>query len=397
MFKHKFMAIVFSLSVLGSLQNVRAVDPSNLAEEVEHYLKWGLHSKNFYPNIIEGQDEETKKTKETLLELKKKEPYSYPYNYNYYLPEKKQRIVQAWLDLANNESDDPTAILYLSKSLSVEWNSTVALQVADKCHSLASSKKHNPKEMFMLAYRGFENLRVNLAEPDYDYHKKLAAAPQVIALLEDLKIATESLKSVKKLPCFVSPKLFNENCIPQAQVCTLLTVAYAADILLGLEDTNSAQLNIFENGKKALQLYQKGLEGPSTLDQRKYYYTQIVNLVLGFSRTPRLVGPEVDPYVKLAKKSALELARISKDAHKESQGLQACCLAYDTALNYAYAGKRGKALKYIEIVSKSPVNDSLHEHYNDIRVHAENLRLQLEGSSSEAFWHQLQNSKVFWK
>lgn len=389
MFKHKFMTMVFSLSALGSLQNVQAMDPSNLAEEVEHYLKNGSRSQNFYPNIIKDRDD---KTKETILSLQKQEEDG-----KYYWPEKEKQVAsKEWLNLSEqNENDDLSTILYLSKALDIQWNGEVAIGLAKKCHQVAQFQQ-SPEDKFIVAYRGFVNLRVNLTEPDYDYHKKLRPAPQVISLLEDLKTATRSIQSLSNFSFFISPKIFPENCIPQAQVCTLLTVAYGADILLGLKDTSLAERNIFKNGKKAIKLCQKGLEGPTTLDQRKFYYTQIVNLVLGFSRTPRLVGPEVDPYVKLAKKSSLELARMSKDAHKESQGLQACCLAYDTALNYAYAGKRGKALKYIEIVSNVPPEETSERgiYIKKQKILAENLRLRLEGKP-EWFSHQVQNWNVF--
>ena len=70
MFKHKIIAISLGLGILGfSLQNAQAMDPSNLQDELIHYLKWGRHSKNFYSNVIEGRDEPTK---ETILKLQTK-------------------------------------------------------------------------------------------------------------------------------------------------------------------------------------------------------------------------------------------------------------------------------------------------------------------------------------
>ena len=60
-------------------------------------------------------------------------------------------------------------------------------------------------------------------------------------------------------------------------------VAYGADILKGLDPT-AAHQNIFKNGKKSLKLYEKGLKGPTTPEQRKYYQTQIVNLVRGLRK-----------------------------------------------------------------------------------------------------------------
>lgn len=392
MFKHKFLAIGFCLSVLGfSPQNAHAMDPSTLSEELTYYLKRERPSENFYSNITEGRDE---KTKETILKLQEEERRS-----TYWSNQEKQEASKAWFDLSEeNERDEYSSMLYLSKVLEIKWNGEVAIKLADKCHQLAQFK-YNPEDKFILAYRGFANLRVNLTEPDYDYHLKLRAAPQVINLLEDLKTATISIKSLKDLSFWISPKIFPEHCLPQAQVCSLLMVAYSADILLGLDNVSSAQSNIFNNGKEALELYKTGLQGQTTPDQRQYYHKQIVSLVCGINeRTPDLFRNIDKPSMKLMKSSALELARTYKDAYKESQGLEACHLAYKTALSYAYAGKNDKALKYIEIVSAFPAEESERGIYADrIKILAENQRLQIQGSVEEVFCHQLKNLELFWR
>ena len=98
------------------------------------------------------------------------------------------------------------------------------------------------------------------------------------------------------------------------------------------------------------------------------------------------------------KKSSLDLARTYKDAYDESpKGLQACTLAYKTALSYSYAEKNDKALKYIEIVSAVPQEETEAGIYiGKTKVLAENLRLQIQRPVEEVFQHQLQNRKIFW-
>ena len=113
----------------------------------------------------------------------------------------------------------PFFILFLSKALAIQWDGEIAIKLADKCHDLARFD-NNPyyifmldaEYRFMLAYQGLETLRVTLTEPDYDYHKKLRAAPQVINLLEDLKIATGALAN---LSFYISPQLFPQDWRPQ--------------------------------------------------------------------------------------------------------------------------------------------------------------------------------------
>jgi len=388
MFKYKFIVIIFCLIVSTLLlRNVQA-DPLTLQEEFNYFLRYGHPSSNFYSNITEDREESAK---ETILHLQQQEQGS-----SWRSEKDKQKAAQSWRSLSEqHESDIPSRILYLRKSLEMQWDGDVAIALANWCHHLVP-KQSDTKTQIRLAYRGFATLGVNLKEPTYDYHKKLRTAPQVINLLEDLKASTLSMKSVADLDLPLSDAIFHKDCIPQAEVCSLLTVAYGADILAGLPDTSEAQRNIYNNGKTAISLYQKGLQDQTTPEQREYYHKQIVNLVLGLTRTPGLLSSKDDSDVKLMQKSSHALARIFKDAHEESENpLTRAELAFKTAVAYFHAGKKESALKYITIVSAIPQEDSQRGRYiNGIKIRAENLRLQIEDPSA-VLAHQVDNGDVF--
>ena len=369
------------------MQSAQAA-PSTWEDEFDYFLKYGSHSKNFYANFMENRDEETK---ETILNLQNQEKKN-----RLCTEEEKQEAVKTWRGLSEQiNSDTPFSILYLSKMLKIQWDGEVAIALANKCHELAQIY-NDPKVRIKLAYRGFATLGVKLTEPDFDYHKKLRAGPSVIRLLEDLKKSTESIKSVSDLPLPLSDVIFHKDCIPQAQVCSLLTVAYGAYILEGLSDTNVARYHIYNNGKDAITLYQEGLQGLTTPDQREYYHKQIVNLVIGLTRTPELLSTDDDQYLKVMKKSSLALARTFKDAHKESEDLLVSTeLTYKMGSAYYLAGKKESALKCIGIVrAVSPEESERGQYISSLKTRAENLRLQIE-DPSKALTHQAHNWTLF--
>lgn len=390
MFKYKFNTLVFGLIALPlSLQSAGA-NPLTFEDEFDDYLKYGVHSQNFHSNLMERQDE---KTKETISKLKAKEEKCFLYGWS---PKRTTKIIKRWLELSEqNESDTPTRILYLSKVLERQWAGEVAIALADKCHQLVQ-EQDGQNIKIKLAYRGFATLDVKLKEPDYDLHKKLHALPQVIHLLEDLKASTSSIQSVSELSLPLYDKVFHEDCIPQAEICSLLTVAYASELLLDKDDRSTSELNIFNNNKEAIALYQKGLKGPTTPKQRLYYHSQIVNLVHGFSRTPNLLTSENEHYSKLIKKSARELARIYKDKREKSESiLIRADLTLKMALAYKNSGKKDKALKYIGVISDIPQEESeLGLYIGQIKTRAEHLRLQIE-DPNELLAYELQNLNTF--
>lgn len=391
MLKYKFNALIFGLIALPlSIQSAGA-NPLTLEDEFDYYLKYGSHSQNFYSNIMEGRDEKTKKR---ILKLQQQEQNCH-YGWN---KKEKQKAVQRWAKLSEQgEGDTSTHILYLSQVLQRQWNGEVAIALADKCHQLAQ-EQDDKNIRIKLAYRGFSTLGVKLTEPDYDLHNKLHALPQIISLLEDLKASTEAIQSVSTLPLPLYDKLFHEDCIPRAEICALLAVAYGSGMLLGKDDSSALELNIFDNNKEAIALYQKGLEGSTTPKQRQYYHSQIVNLVHGFSRTPNLVVQEDKHYFELKKESARQLARIYKDEHKKSKDiLTRADLAFKTALAYMNAEKKEKALKYIGIVSDIPQEESqIGLCIERIKTRAEHLRLQIE-DPNKLLAYEVENVNIFLK
>lgn len=61
MFKYKFKVLIFILIIFSlSIYSVEA-NPLTFEDEFDHYLKYGIHSQNFYSNLIESRDEKTKK------------------------------------------------------------------------------------------------------------------------------------------------------------------------------------------------------------------------------------------------------------------------------------------------------------------------------------------------
>lgn len=390
MFKYKFKVLIFILIIFSlSIYSVEA-NPLTFEDEFDHYLKYGIHSQNFYSNLIESRDEKTKKR---ISKLQQQEE-----NYRWgWSRKEKQKAVQSWLKLSKqSKSDTPTHILYLSKALQRQWNGEVAIALADKCHQLVQ-EQDDQNIRIKLAYRGFSTLGVKLTEPDYDLHTKLHALPQVINLLEDLKASTEAIQSVSTLPLPLYDKLFHEDCIPQAEICALLTVAYGGGMLLGKDDSSAFKLNFFDNNKEAIALYENGLEGSTTPKQRQYYHSQIVNLVHGFNRTPNLLTQEENKhYLKLKKKSALQLARIYKDERKKSKDTITCAdLAFKTAFAYMNAEKKKKALKYIGIISDIPQEESqIGLCIENIKIRTEHLRLQIE-DPNKLLAYEVQNLNIF--
>lgn len=390
MFKYKFKVLIFILIIFPlSIYSVEA-NPLTFEDEFDHYLKYGIHSQNFYSNIIEGRDEKTKKRISKLQQQEEKCLWGWT-------NKEEQKAAQRWLKLSEQgESDIPMHILCLSKVLQRQWNGEVAIALADKCHQLVQ-EQDDQNIRIKLAYRGFSTLGVKLTEPDYDLHTKLHPLPQVINLLEDLKASTASIQSTSELPLPLYDKLFHEDCIPQAEICALLTIAYGGGMLLGKDDSSAFKLNIFNNNKEAIALYENGLEGSTTPKQRQYYHSQIVNLVHGFSRAPNLLTQEEnEDYLKLKKKNALQLARIYKDERKKSKDtLMRADLAFKTAFAYMNAEKKKKALKYIGIVSDIPQEQSqIGLFIERIKTLAENLRLQIE-NPDKVFAHQVENINIF--
>jgi len=387
-FKLPFALIVLSLSI----QNAQA----NFEEEFDYYLECGFHSPRFYDNILEGRDDATSVKISKLQDQEERRKY--------WTREERQEFAETWYGLSQGEGDSASSILFLGKSLNTLWQGYLAQELSEKCHKYLQDQDDSTTQT-LVAYRGFKTLQVNLTEPGYDLHTKLAAVPQVLTLLEDLKV---SCKSVMDLPGhFKYEAVFPEHCIPRAQVCALLMPAYGAALQLDSSDYETARRAILENGLSAIQLYEQGLEGPTTPKQREFYHKQIINLVLGLNeRVPQLLDAQVTQRnTNLKQKSAMALARILKEGIEsekstvdncENKGpYENCLLTYRAALAYFHAGKTASALKYIRRVSEFPSENTQEGLFIDnVKIRAENLRLQIE-EPCKVLSHQYQHSDIF--
>ncbi|MBA3813557.1 MAG: hypothetical protein H0X26_03565 [Alphaproteobacteria bacterium] len=364
MFRRPLFLSTSLLMLSFTFQNTTIALPG-LDEEFDHFVRYGSPSSNFFSNITEEQDEETK---QTLLNLQRQEKESGDWD-----EEGKEKLWKTWRSLAHKENiDQRLSLLYSNKLLDLEWHGETAIELAKKCHHYIQQNDNlNAGFATQLAYRGFSALQIHFAEPDYDHHKKLRAAPQAIALLEDLKSSTAKAGTVSELSIIDSPiRYFHEHDIPQARVCTLLTVAYGSYALEGL-DTLHASRNICINGSKALDLYINGLKGSTTPQQRKHSHKQICNL--GNDLPVRLMYSPLKSqfladYGNAVKKSTHELARIYKDEleeiNRDEKPAAWCSLANTLAHAYNAAGKNDKALKYFNDV----VNLTLDEKWNNTEL-----------------------------
>lgn len=404
MFKRSLVISLFSFMILNFLAMTAMASTDPLQEEFEYFLGCGRPSENFFVNITAHTD---KTTKSTILSLQKEErelnlsPSGIPIHQ--FQVKGLKKIRSAWLDLSHQaQSTLEFSLLCLHKVLNLQWDGETAIELADKCHAFIEQEiTSQTLRKSRIAYRGLVTLGVKLKEPDFDLHRKLRPLDQLIMLLEDLKDSAKDYKSGSELNM---PEYFDENCIPQAETCCLLMVAYGGYIILDpLKYSQNVQPLQFSNGTHAISLYVQGLQGSTTPAQRQYYHTQIVNLVWNLKqRVPYLLSKEVlDYYNKLAQKNSLESARIIKDEmteiNKSEKPLQWCSLAYKAALAYFYAGKPEKALSYAQNVMNFQLDETPSQagiYLQRLKVRIENLVLQFQ-DPSKVFEHQVKNWDVF--
>ncbi|MBA4117491.1 MAG: hypothetical protein C0514_01150 [Candidatus Puniceispirillum sp.] len=369
--------------------HVGASGSSACDDELRHYTVHGFASGHFFDRLQEGKDEVTKATLMELAQLKARAPQ---------WGKEKEKLRTTYLGLAAQEDSDLSSrILYLCEALKIVWTCNEALRLADLCHKHVQELQ-DPREKVSVAHYGLFRLNVELSEPGYDLHQKLVAVPHLISLLEDLKEATKSMQSSCDMALPPFGNFFHEDCIPQAQVCALLAVAYGGKILAGEDAEGSVSHSIYNNRLEAIDLYKQGLEGTTTPAQRKYYHAQIVNLVQGLGRMPALFAADRDEYRALQQKNALALARIYKDEGNKAQAdVLRAYLAYKAALAYTYAEKKEQALKFVESVLATPRVASENGLFVDgLKVRAEHLKLELT-APEKILAFECDHLNVFWK
>lgn len=348
---HRHLLLSTSLFMLGFTVQPPAI--ACLDDEFHHFVKHGSSSSNFFSNITEKQDEETKKT---LLSLETQEKQLYEWH-----KKEKEKLCETWRSLSHKEGLDPRlSLIYSNKALTLEWHGETAIKLADECHHyIQQNKDLDAGFATQLAYRGFSALRIHFDEPDYDYHKKLRAAPQVICLLNDLKSSTKGIKTVSELSITEFPiQYFPENDIPQARVCQLLTVAE------GLQEPRNPG-NIYINGITAINLYLDAFKGSTTPEQRKHYHQQINSL--GNDLPVRLMyslplkDQFLNDYKQAVKKNTLALIRIYEDELEDidpdKQPAAWCHLAYQIALHYYQMGEIEKPLNIVDKILNVKVDE----------------------------------------
>lgn len=387
--KNQLNALIFGFATLFfSCAHVGASGSSACDDELRYYTAYGFASEHFFDRLQEGKDEATKATLMELAQQKARAPQ---------WGKEKAKLRTTYLGLAAQEDSDLSSrILYLCEALKTVWTCNEALALADLCHK-RTQQVQDPREKVSVAHYGLFRLNVELSEPGYDLHQKLVAVPHLISLLEDLKEATKSMKSTSDMALPPFGTFFHEDCIPQAQVCAQLAVAYGGKILAGEDAEGSVSHSIYNNRLEAIDLYKQGLDGTTTPAQRKYYHAQIVNLVQGLERMPALFAADRDEYHALQKENALALARIYKVEGNKAQGdVLRAYLAYKAALAYTYAGNDAQALKYAASVLATPRVASENGLFVDrLKVRAQEIKV-LVSAPEKLFAFQCDHLSVFW-
>lgn len=330
MFKRWFF--FFTLLVL-SFQNVKAMDPISLDNELGYYLKHGHTSPAFFDNVGATQ---IKQQADSDIE------------------KNKQAAATHLRQLSRQNEWSDTSLLLRAKALELSWSSIDSATFGDMCHRLRHLKS-DKKTRALLAYRGFESLRVFLREPKFNYHISHGLAPEVIFLLEDLRESVTGFRRVSDFLASPSRDILSPHCLPEAEVCFLLMIAHSAPILAGEEIPTNLDETRARYGHRALTLYQEGLQGSTTPEERDYFHTQILNLVSYFKRTlPIYAEQDSVQHASLARKSGAALARIYKDKLETVNSVGAKAFyAYKIACAYYLGGHTKKALKFIQYVLNS--------------------------------------------
>jgi hypothetical protein len=322
-------------------------------QEFDHFLKTGIPSGQFISNMSSISDAKVTAKLEDL----EKEDRILPRASGLSTNNKTIVLCQEWVTLAQlNDSHPFWALLCLNKCLSIHWIESVALEIADRCHQLLSTSHLNQVSKMQTAHRGLEALRVELKEQDFNLHRRLASASQVVILLEDLLRLTAGTKTPDELPFPLSHSTFlNENCIPSAAISQLLVVAYGGRIIANegtLEENQAAQCRY---GRKCIFEYMSGLDDEPSPAAEFYYVSQICITALDlFSRVPKLMKKEKSIMTEILNTHVLkraELIRIKLNEIDPSQKPTLWChTTYDLGRTFQAASQIERSLPYFQQV-----------------------------------------------
>lgn len=180
------------------------------------------------------------------------------------------------IDPNNPQEGQRRVILQAAVNLNQRWTLPNAVSFASLCLTHLRENASSAQERACLSYRGISALKINFSDDAIDHEKKSRAGKTLVDLLEILKISLQNYPTKEDLPFFDMPiSYFHEHDIPQARVCSFLSIVYGQPNAVAFEvEYDKHQCNNLISG---LNMYLDALRGATTPCQRIHYHELIVS------------------------------------------------------------------------------------------------------------------------